>query len=126
MRQSLGRGQEPCLDDKIICGRNCWNELSMKHHNPLINGTIGYIKNMSYDEISYACRGKYIDVPVLETDIRTSDDEYTGVAIDYTSLLTGNKFLTPEQEYYIKRSKFNEYDPPIEFNYGYAITCHRA
>ena len=44
--------------------------------------------------------------------------------MDYKALKTGKKTFTPEQEYQI--SKKSEYEAPIEFNYGYAITCHRA
>lgn len=50
MRAALGRGKEPETGDKIICCRNCWEVLSTQESNPLINGTIGTIKDMLLTE----------------------------------------------------------------------------
>lgn len=38
----------------------------------------------------------------------------------------GKPFLTPEQAYKIFRVPDLKHLEPVEFNYGYAITCHRA
>lgn len=126
MRKSFNRGMEPEKDDKIICLQNCWDYLSEKG-NPLINGTIGYIESMSLEDVSYLVNGKRITVPVLNTLIKLdNNDMIYDIPIDYTALTTGKKFFSPEQEYAIKRKVFNGPDLPVEFNYGYAITCHKA
>ena len=31
--------------DKVICLRNYWEEMSLNEGDPLVNGTIGYLKN---------------------------------------------------------------------------------
>lgn len=77
------------------------------------------------ESIDYIAEGKIINVPILVTDLTTSTDEYKNLNIDYTALTTGEKFFTPKQEYIIRKNKQNP-ELPIEFNFGYAITGHRA
>lgn len=125
MRETDGRGSEPEIGDKIICLRNCWDTVSETNQDPLINGSIGWIKNMNLESEFYRLNGSMIEVPVLRATISTMKDTYVNLPIDYRALTTGEKFLTPKQEYYIRRNKENPV-LPIEFNYGYAITGHRA
>lgn len=126
MRLEAGKGSEPEKDDKIICLRNTWDICSVKEENPLINGTIGYLKDFSLVAIQYKTLTESFSAPVLLSSIETaSGDIYLDVPIDYNSLLTGKKTFTPQQEYYISKRKDNP-PLPIEFNYGYAITTHRA
>ena len=125
IRDDLGRGFEPEINDKVICLRNCWDTLSEKQCDPLINGSIGTISAMHMESIDYIIMGQKITAPVLVTDLITSNDEYKNLHIDYTALTTGEKFFTPRQEYVIRKNKQNP-ELPIEFNFGYAITGHRA
>ena len=125
MRDDLGRGFEPEINDKVICLRNCWDTLSEKQCDPLINGSIGTISAMHMESIDYIKKKKKVTAPVLVTDLITSSDEYKNLHIDYTALTTGEKFFTPRQEYIIRKNKQNP-ELPIEFNFGYAITGHRA
>ena len=125
IRDDLGRGFEPEINDKIICLRNCWDTLSEKQCDPLINGSIGTISAMHMESIDYIIMGQKVTAPVLVTDLITSNDEYKNLHIDYTALTTGEKFFTPRQEYVIRKNKQNP-ELPIEFNFGYAITGHRA
>ena len=125
MRDDLGRGFEPELGDKIICLRNCWDTRSEKNEDPLINGSIGHIKSMRMESVEYVLLGEVITAPLLIADIETSNDIYREIGIDYKALTTGEKFFTPQQEYYLRRNKENP-ELPIEFNFGYAITGHRA
>ena len=54
------------------------------------------------------------------------DGIFLDVCLDYTALKEGKPFLKPEQAYQIyKRAELKAFEP-IEFNYGYAITGHRA
>lgn len=125
MRLMQGRGNKPEIGDKIICLRNCWNVYS-QNLEPLINGSIGYISNMHLEDIEYIGKGgQRFYVPTMITDIDVGNEHYENILIDYTSLTTGEKFLTPQQEYGIK-SRDKEVELPIEFNYGYAITAHKA
>ena len=125
MRDDLGRGFEPEINDKVICLRNCWDTLSEKQCDPLINGSIGTISAMHMESIDYIVMGQKVTAPVLVTDLITSSGEYKNLHIDYTALTTGEKFFTPRQEYIIRKNKQNP-ELPIEFNFGYAITGHRA
>jgi hypothetical protein len=50
------------------------------------------------------------------------------VPIDYQALCDGKKAFTPKEEYAINYTGKGYENPPtpVEFNYGYSITCHRA
>lgn len=126
MRLDAGRSSEPERDDKVICLRNMWDICSVKDENPLINGTIGYLKDFSLVTMQYKTLTESFTAQILLSSIETtSGDTYLDVPIDYNSLLTGKKTFTPQQEYYLNKRKDNP-PLPIEFNYGYAITTHRA
>lgn len=125
MRKSENRGKEPEVGDKIICLQNCWETLSDSQENPLINGSIGYIQAIYPTEKIYSLYGELITVPVLRLDLNTDLDNYSYIYADYKSIIDGTPFFTPEQEYQIKKNKNNS-SLPIPFNYGYAITGHRA
>ena len=125
IRDDLGRGFEPEINDKVICLRNCWDTLSEKQCDPLINGSIGTISAMHMESIDYIIMGQKVTAPVLVTDLITSNDEYKNLHIDYTALTTGENLFNPRQKYIIRKNKQNP-ELPIEFNFGYAITGHRA
>ena len=128
MRKAMGRGPVPEVGDKIICNRNCWGITDTTETNALVNGTIGFIT--SIDSVNYQYpHWKLPDpVPLYNTNFKTEyGDEFLEVPIDQSTILTGKKFLTSEQEYVFFRAPQLKAEPmPIEFNYGYAITCHRS
>lgn len=125
VRTLLGKGDKPEVGDKIICLHNQWGFTSL-HDNALTNGCIGTITHCFED---YMVVPSYITsepIPILCTTIETDDgDIFENIPIDYTYILTGQKFLTPEQEYKMRQDELAP-DPPFEFTYGYAITCHKA
>lgn len=53
-------------------------------------------------------------------------DFFYNVPIDYKALNTGEATLTPRQSYLLKKNKNTDYEPPYDFAYAYAITCHKA
>jgi hypothetical protein len=57
--------------------------------------------------------------------MQTIDGEiFNDLIIDQKAMLIGDKTLTPAQEYTVHKKGV---DPlPVEFNYGYAITTHKA
>ena len=126
MRAAQGRDTEPEIEDKVICLSNSWDTKSTIQQDPLVNGTIGDITDMELMTIPYRIHLDYVEAPVLITSLKTDSDFYSNVFIDYTALTTGKKFFTDKQEYAIRHNKENNYPLPIEFNYGYAITTHRA
>lgn len=122
------RGYNPTIpneEDKIISLRNHWDYLSQEL-TPLTNGAIGHIKMYSQYNLKLPYYIYDKPLPIMLTDIISEDGEhFNGIPIDYTSLTTGQKALSPQQEYKMLKNK-NCVDPPFEFAYGYAITCHKA
>ena len=120
-------GNTPVEGDKVICLQNKWDLLS-EQENPIVNGTIGYLENLQLKEYSYRTKSFWIPhIRVLKADVRTDDgDLYPNVPIDYKALLTGEKALTAKQEYAVRHTKYPNPPLPVEFNYGRAITTHRA
>ena len=57
--------------------------------------------------------------------IDENSDRFDYIPIDYTSLTTGEKFLTGKQEFQMRKSNKCP-DPPFEFAYAYGITCHKS
>ena len=125
MRAAAGRGELPEDGDKIIACRNCWDIIDTTGENALVNGTIGYLDGLAFGTQEYPIYG-FPTVPVIRTGLRTDDGGFDEIMLDQQALMTGKKFLTPEQEYQIYRRASLKGLEPIEFNYGYAITCHRA
>ena len=125
MRAAAGRGELPENGDKIIACRNCWDIIDSTGENALVNGTIGYLNDIAFGEQEYPIYN-FPTVPVIYAGLLTDDGGFEEVMLDKQALITGKKFLTPEQEYQIYRRASLKGLEPIEFNYGYAITCHRA
>lgn len=126
MRQTLGFGAEPANGDKVIACINKWEILDTKQEMALVNGTIGYLDNVRFDTFQYPILDKP-KVPIIIADLKTEEEEFKDIIMDRTAIETGKKFLTPQQEYSIYKSRNPLCPPlPVEFNYGYAITCWKA
>lgn len=128
MRAVQGFGSEPQVGDKVMCLHNSWDTCSLINEDPLINGSICWISGIDEDLITYYEQGnKEIEVPIYRLTLKTdANDFYDDVIVDKQTLIDGKKFLTPQQEYYICKNRENFYPLPLEFNYGYACTVHRA
>lgn len=128
MRQIKGFGPEPAVGDKIISLRNQWEFFSnsVADPAPLTNGTIGIIQRTDRLDMTipfWICEKR---VPVLYTNmVDENGDVFNYIPVDYTSLTTGEKFLTGKQEYQMRKCNKCA-DPPFEFAYAYGITCHKA
>ena len=134
IRQIQGRGATPEPGDKVISLSNHWDIFSNDYEANLINGTIGYLgEDFEKIDVYYPlrCARDFPNpVPILKANfISEIGEEYDPLNIDYTALTTGKLFLSPQNEYDLfSAKKRNETLPqePLEFNYGYAITVHRA
>uniref|UniRef100_UPI0020C22A9D hypothetical protein n=1 Tax=Salmonella enterica TaxID=28901 RepID=UPI0020C22A9D len=86
----------------------------------------GYLKEFTVQSIYLP---KYIyngSLEVMITTVETEDkDIFTGLTLDYNFLMNNTKTLSPQQEYKLLKNK-RYIDPPFDFTYGYAITCHKA
>jgi hypothetical protein len=97
MRQIKGFGPEPAVGDKIISLRNQWEFFSMNQADPapLTNGTIGVIQNTDYYNMAVPYWISEKRIPILYTNmVDENNDIFHYIPIDYTSLTTGEKFLT--------------------------------
>ena len=125
MRKLRGFGDAPQENDKVISLSNHWDIFSAGHA-PLTNGSIGYLKEFTVQSIYLP---KYIYNGSLEVMIATVETEdkdiFTGLTLDYNFLMNNTKTLSPQQEYKLLKNK-RYMDPPFDFTYGYAITCHKA
>lgn len=128
MRQIKGFGPEPAVGDKIISLRNQWEFFSnsIVDPAPLTNGTIGVIQSTDRYDMSLPFWISDKKIPILYTNmIDENGDVFNYIPIDYTSLTTGEKFLTGKQEFQMRKNPRCP-DPPFEFAYAYGITCHKA
>lgn len=128
VRAALGKIGEPQVGDKVISLENHWDILDDTAESALVNGTIGYIKEIEETSITYRISPTFIigPIPVYKMTIENEIGEtFRDVMVDKKQFLTGKKSLTPKQEYRIYKAK-NVPDAPCSFDYGYAITGHKA
>ena len=130
MRKLLNFGEKPQDGDKIICLRNYWDCFS-DNEEPLVNGTIGILKN------SFLTK-RYIQKIVKSTDglshidlimgdfISDSGMYFHSLEMDKKMIDTGEFSLDWKTVYQLNRNPKTRDIPPLEFTYGYAITCHKA
>ena len=130
MRKLLNFGEQPQEGDKIICLRNYWDCFS-DNEEPLVNGTIGILKN------SFLTK-RYLPRIVKSTDglshidlimgdfISDSGMYFHSLEMDKKMIDTGEFSLDWKTVYQLNRNPKTRDIPPLEFTYGYAITCHKA
>ena len=130
MRQLLNYPNHPVDGDKMICLRNYWEDFSV-NGDPLINGTIGVLKNsfQTWREIPRFVKSNIRKFDVLTSDliIPNTDDMYDLVDMDQKMILTGEKCCGWQLSYKLGKLRLKYGDlVPKEFAYAYAITCHKA
>ena len=130
MRKLLNFGEQPQDGDKIICLRNYWDCFS-DNEEPLVNGTIGILKD------SFLTK-RYLPRIVKSTDglshidlimgdfISDSGMYFHSLEMDKKMIDTGEFSLDWKTVYQLNRNPKTRDIPPLEFTYGYAITCHKA
>lgn len=115
---------EPIITDKLICLHNDWDFVN-DTNDALVNGMTGYIQARSLIT-SYKDRN-----PFMEKTYHINflpDYENAGVfpnlEIDYRIFKEGKTTITvgPNSNF----QKIPKQYHPYEFDYGYAITCHKA
>lgn len=129
MRQLLGFEGNPKDGDKVICLRNYWDEFSEMEGDPLVNGTIGYLKNgfETFRDIPYYIPAENRRLKIWQANFMVGNDYYPDLEADLHMINTGEKCCDWRVAY-----KLNKLKPklgeivPKEFAYAYAITCHKA
>ena len=127
MRAMLGREGDPQEGDKVICLRNEWDKAD-NNGDPLVNGTIGYLKNNYSRTLNYP---RWINgggsFEVIDTSIITETGSYFDeLMMDKTLILTGQAGLDWKTKWQLGKNLKTAWMVPKEFTYGYAITTHKA
>ena len=128
MRAMLGREGNPQVGDKIICLRNYF-DIHADNKDNLVNGTIGYIRNIYDIEKFYLPRyyNNNNQIESLVADFTTDgDSNFFRLNMDNKMILTGNKCIDSRTEYKLNRDKYFKREVPLEFTYGYAVTTWKA
>lgn len=130
MRQLLNHPSHPVDGDKMICLRNYWEDFSADG-DPLINGTIGILKNsfQTWREIPRFVKSNIRRFDVLTGDLMIPDtnDMYDLVDMDQKMILTGEKCCDWKLSYRLGKLRLKYGDiVPKEFAYAYAITTHKS
>ncbi len=110
--------QMPIIGDKVVCGHNDWELLSMVQSQPLVNGLIGTIS--SIQPMSFIA--PYVgQVDLLQCGLDIDDyDYYDPIPMDAKKFLQHQDTVTKENFRYLKNFKIKP------FEYAYAITCHKS
>ena len=126
IRQILGRGKNPEDGDKVICLRNYWDYFA-DNGDYLVNGTIGFLDNVysSFNVIPYYYGGQTIDV-IYSNFISETNANYGELQMDTKEILTGERCLDSKTIYRLNKSRKYSHLVPMEFTYGYCITCHKS
>lgn len=130
MRQKKGFGPNPCVGDKVICLRNYWEDFSMSDgHDPLVNGTIGFIlddpEKVQLNAPRYVYQPQVIDALAIHI-ISDAEQEYLPY-IDPNIINGKESALTNYDKYKLNKAKARIGDLiPREFAYAYAITVHKS
>ena len=126
MRGLLGKVGEPQDGDKIICTRNYW-DVCADNEDPLINGTIGTLKN-SFNSCNYIPKymgGGKIDT-VITDFIADSGSYFNKLEVDRTMFSTGKPTLDWKTSFKLSKNPKTRNLIPLEFDYGYCITGHKS
>lgn len=130
MRNLLGRSGGPQDGDKVICLKNNWDIYSV-NDNPLVNGTIGYLKD-SFSTYINLPRQITSDGQPKKLDILTANfisdtkEDYGILNMDKQLITTGVPGLDWKTSYKMGRNWRFQDKIPDQFTYGYAITCHKS
>lgn len=130
MRDLLGRSGGPQDGDKVICLKNNWDIYSV-NNNPLVNGTIGYLKDSFSTyinlprQITSDGQPKKLDI-LTANFISDTEEDYGILNMDKQLITTGVPGLDWKTSYKMGRNWWFQDKIPDQFTYGYAITGWKA
>lgn len=125
MRRLLGREGGPQDGDKVICLKNEWDILA-DNEDPLVNGTIGFLKNSysTYVNFPRFLGGHHFDV--LQSDFVSDGGAlFRDINMDKKMIMTGEKCCDWKTAYTIGRNLNHKNKLPKEFTYGYCVSVHK-
>lgn len=110
----------PLIGDKIICLKNNWKKVT-EAGDALVNGTIGTLTKIEKS------RNRYLD-PKITIDFHPDVLEESILDNDFHKLILDYKFMV-KGEPTITKDNFKSFPFWLnieQFDYGYAITCHKS
>lgn len=126
VREMLGKEGDPQEGDKVICLRNYWDCIG-SDENALVNGTIGHIGPCYDIFLQLPRRYGFKKIDKLHTTFTSDSSEvYEDLDLDTHMILTGEKCCDYRLAYQLYKSEEFCHAIPLEFTYGYAITCWKA
>ena len=127
MREGIWKDQysvEPIVGDKLICLKNDWDSYSASG-DAMVNGLTGHLKYIRYAEDPAEINPFMEKTPII--DFQPDFDgaaPFLGVETDYKIFVEGTTTVT--RGYNSNWKKIPKQYHPHEFDYGYAITCHKS
>ena len=116
----------PTIGDKLICLRNVWNSPNM-FGDCMVNGLIGTLEG-----IKMANNNPFVKPTIIGDFLPEGYEDMDSVPLDFLTFnnllfdpkifATGEKTMATKLDYRRIPEKFR----PYEFDYAYAITCHKA
>lgn len=114
MKWGDGYQDKPMDGDKVICLKNQWNTLS-NSDDSLINGAIGTLDAVKIKS------NKKLGIKMTANFISDSNGTFNELNMDYKLITTGEPLINKNNF-----RQFTKRERPMEFSYGYAITCHKS
>ena len=116
--------KEPIVGDKLICLRNDW-DIASSSGDAMVNGLTGHIDYIRYAEAPAEINPFMKRTPIIDfTPDYEGAGSFGGIEIDYKLITEGETTVT--RGYNSNWKKIPKQFHPHEFDYGYAITCHKA
>lgn len=126
MRSINGFGTAPQENDKIICLHNYWDFFDSTNENPLTNGTVGKLKYYYTQKVYFPDYIINHPIEYMFAEIESEDGyTYSGVPIEFKKLKSNKSDIDGKIAYKMNKNK-KTMDAPFDFDYGYAITVHKA
>lgn len=130
IRDLLSKNGNPQDGDKIICLRNYWDIFS-NNLSPLVNGTIGYLKNTKELNIpipKYITNDRLKSIDTINCDFASDDNIsiYSNLLIDKKMILENESTLNFKESFKMSKNEELKDLVPLSFTYAYAITCHKS
>lgn len=107
----------PVNGDRLICLKNYWDKTDILDETPLLNGMLGHISNIK----TYETNLLHPKLTATFTNETGDVFDYNKFSIDYQLLTTGEPTVNNNTW-----KKFYKKEKPLEFDYGYSITTHKA
>ncbi len=112
----------PLVGDKIICRKNNWDKIN-RVGDAIVNGSIGTLDAIYTTDNPWLGKKCIINFLPDKYDEDDSDQDilFCDLLIDW-KLITTNEFTVTKENFRM----FPKWLRPEQFEYGYAITCHKS